>query len=166
MCSMEYTLDQIENWCTLRKFPKEQIEEVKKNFIKQSLFNKIVNRTDETNRNFGLIVSKGNVCLAPGYDYDHSFDTVKKQTVNRTVGNNDSSIEGFVEYYSKYDWFKNWIPKVISNIDIEQAIDEENLSDIAYIYRNRIQGNIKKLEEAYMHIGSDVRDDSEINVER
>lgn len=76
--------NKIENWCAKRNFSKDQIENVKRDFIKQSLFNKLVNRTDETNRNFGLIVSKGNVCLAPGFDYDHSFATTKIPPVKRT----------------------------------------------------------------------------------
>ncbi len=166
LSSMEYTVQEIEKWCSLRKFPKEQIEEVKRDFIKQSLFNKLVNRTDETNGNFGLIASKGNVRLAPGFDYDHSFSTKKIPVVRRTVNGNDSSIEGFVQCYSKYEWFRNWIPEVISNIDVEQAIEGEDLPDIAYIYRNEIQENVRKLEEAYKHIGSGIRNDSQIDMER
>lgn len=166
LSSMEYTTQQIEKWCNLRKFPKDQIEELKRDFIKQSLFNKLVNRTDETNRNFGLITSKGNVKLAPGFDYDHSFSTMKIPVVRRTVNGKDSSIEGFVQYYSKHEWFRNWLPEVISNINVEQAIEGEDLLDIAYIYRNELQENIRKLEEAYKHIGSGIRDDSQTNMER
>lgn len=166
LSSMEYTLEQIENWCRLRKFPKEQIEEAKRDFIKQSLFNKLVNRTDETNKNFGLVVSKGNVKLAPGFDYDHSFSTMKIPVVRRTVNGKDSSIEGFVQYYSKYEWFRNWLPEAISKIDIEQVLEGEDIQEIAYVYRNEVEENKKRIEEAYKHMGSGIKNDSEINVER
>lgn len=164
--SMEYVIEQIDKWCKLRNFPMEQIEHVKKDFIKQSLFNKILNRTDETNRNFGLIVSKGNVRLAPGFDYDHSFSTMKIPPVRKTVRGNDSSIEGFVKYYGEMKWFRDWIPELISNINIEEIIKDINLPDISYVYRNMITENLKELNNAYHYMESDLKDNSRINDER
>lgn len=119
-----------------RRFSSEEIEEVRRDFVKQCIFRKIINDSDEANRNWGIIVKnesmyneknqnnsiKKTVKIAPMYDFEYAFQT-KYKNVYRTI-NGSADIEDFINYYKKEEWFKNWVNEVVCNLDMDDVYNE------------------------------------------
>ena len=131
-------INDIEIFLKRRNYNAKDIIQVKKEFIKQSIFNKYIGYTDEHNMNAGIIVKNENnirrVRLAPCYDLDFSagvYNVINNEVVPRAFfrvsddKKNDliSTLNQFKEILEK-----NYLNRIIQTINIEEAIKngEEN----------------------------------------
>lgn len=123
-------IQKLEYFLYSRRFPSEQIEQVKKDFIKQCIVSKICNNKDEAKRNIGIVVSNNNkenkiernVKMAPMYDLENCF--IPEVCIwEREVGG-DKSLKGVIDKYTKLDWCNDWLKKAIKNINnLDQVYD-------------------------------------------
>ena len=117
----------IEDYLIEHGFYNQDTENIKKEFIKQSFFNKFIKQFDENNHNWGILVNhKSNSArIAPLYDLDCSCDIGKRSKHMRTTDNGSfNSIEQFMRQYKNEEWFEIYIKEVISNFNIEKAFKE------------------------------------------
>ena len=111
----------------LRKFPENQIEKAKLDFLKQEFMAKLIGLCDQTEDNTTLIVStdeegKKTVRMAPMYDYDFSFNATVNFRV-RECDNGKTDIASFVEQYKNYPEFLNFVKKSTSNLDMGEVYE-------------------------------------------
>lgn len=111
----------IVEYLTLRHFKKEQIENVRKEYVKQAFVSKFFDNCDENNGNVGIIVDKDrNVRLAPMFDFDYycglerTCNTNIKKTVNGKIDK-----QSFIEYYKTFNWFMEWLNNNFLAIDFD-----------------------------------------------
>ena len=125
-------LEDIEKYLQRRHVPKTDIEKIKQDFIKQCIFHKFINFTDEHNLNSGILVSKDNegirARLAPCYDLDFAtviYNSISDANIPRTFLR--KSDDGKFDLTSmlkqfKGDFEKDYLKEVIPKINIEEAI--------------------------------------------
>lgn len=123
----------IVEYLTLRHFKKEQIESVRREYIKQAFVSKFFRNCDENNGNVGMIVDKDrNVRLAPMFDFDYycGIERTCQTNVEKTV-NGKIDIQSFLEYYKTFDWFMDWLNNSFLTIEFD-SLDfyEENKNKI------------------------------------
>ena len=149
-----------------RKFPEEDIETVRRNFIKQCIFGKIINDGDEANRNWGIIVKNENVYnektqsnsikrkvkMAPMYDFEYGFQT-KYINTYRTV-NGSSDIKDFINHYKKETWFKEWTENEVCKLNMDEVYEEvlnsskiEIPEEYKEIFSKQVKEKIKIIRE-------------------
>lgn len=105
----------------LRKISPECIDTIKKDFLKQTLFRKLINDSDQNNYNWGIIRDFKKARLAPVYDYEYCFFNHKLYRTERTVGKDKKTdIVSFIQEYHE-DWFIEWIENSINRFDFEKA---------------------------------------------
>lgn len=111
----------IVEYLTLRHFKKDQIENVRREYVKQAFVSKFFRNCDENNGNVGIIVNKDrNVRLAPMFDFDYycGIERTCHTNVEKTV-NGKIDIQSFLEYYKTFDWFMDWLNNSFLTIDFD-----------------------------------------------
>ncbi len=83
----------------------------KKDFIKQSFFNKFIKQLDEHNGNWSILGNNKEhfVKMAPVYDLDCSCDIAKKRKIQRVCKDGGFSLTSFIKDFGKEPWFKQYI---------------------------------------------------------
>lgn len=138
-----------------RRFSQEEIEDTRRNLIKQCIISKILGNNDEANRNWGIIISKQrNVKLAPMYDFEYCLQD--KYEVSRREINGSEQLSEFVKYYSNKEWFDDWIHNRVLNLDMENvyrgvlAISKINVPDnYKEEFKGKIQQSINTIKNVY-----------------
>lgn len=110
-------------------FSKKEAEDTYKNIrtgiIKQSLFNKLVDNSDESNSSWGLIEDEeGKLRLSPMFNFKNCAGCIATDKKVRVVDKNKNYIDDFLIVYSEEDWFKEWIDNAVINLDFDKANDE------------------------------------------
>ena len=125
-------LSSIENYLKIRHFPETDIESIKKEFIKQCIFNKYIDFSDEHNLNAGIIVRKDSsgsrARYAPCYDLDFAAGVynianggVQPRTFFRKSDDGKFSLFSILNQF-KGDFEKAYLRDIMSKINIEDAI--------------------------------------------
>ena len=138
-----------------RRFSEEEIEETRKNLIKQCIISKILSNKDEANRNWGIIISKQrNVKLAPMYDFEYCLQD--KYEVSKREINGSENLNEFIKYYSKEEWFNEWIHNRVLNLDMDNVykgvLDTCKISvpnNYKEEFKNRIEQSINTIRNVY-----------------
>lgn len=160
-------LEKIEGWLRLRKCPETDIERVKMDFIKQTIFNRYIDFSDEHNLNAGIIVnSDGTVSskarMAPSYDTDYSAGVYNQLggripiTFMRSADNGGTDLKSIILQYKDLPWMQQYLKEVISNLNIPEAIEQASkngnlkLSDATVNkYMRFFDRQNKELRDAY-----------------
>lgn len=115
----------IEKCLTNAKIKSQDITAIKREFIKQSFFNKFVKQSDENNHNWGILINRedNRARIAPIYDLDCCCDvgTLRKH-FRTTQDGSTCSISSFIKDFGKYEWFNTYIKEVLEDFDINKAI--------------------------------------------
>lgn len=103
----------------------ETEEKIRREFIKQSLFNKIVFNTNEDNNSWGLIEGEDHrLRLAPVFGYNYCANVHSSNgSKHRVVDKKHDMLEDLIMHYSGETWFKEWIENDVINLDLEKAIE-------------------------------------------
>ena len=140
-------LKNIEEYLKVKHVYQEDIEQIRKSFIKQCIFHKFIDFTDEHNFNSGLIISQRNGVLraryAPEYDLDFSAEVyntinggIQPKVFYRITDDGGFFLDDMLEQF-KGEYEKEYLKEIIPTINIQETIKkgEEN-------------GNIKLSERA------------------
>lgn len=129
-----------------RRFSQGEIEETRRNLIKQCIISKILGNKDEANRNWGIIISKQrNVRLAPMYDLESCLQD--KYINDLREINGSSELGKFISYYSKEEWFNEWINDKVFNLDMDKVyigVQETSKTTMPDNYRKEFTNEIKE----------------------
>lgn len=130
---MKYILEATERYVRekykQKGFSKKEAEDTYKairvGIIKQSLFNKLVNNSDESNNTWGLIEdTTGHLRLSPMFNFKSAAGYHSGNSQVRVVDKNKNYIDDFLIAYSDEEWFKDWIDNAVINLDFDKANDE------------------------------------------
>lgn len=103
----------------------QDITSIKREFIKQSLFNKFVKQSDENNHNWGILMNcdDNRARIAPLYDLDCCCDVgTLRKNCRTTSDGNKSSLSSFINDFGKYKWFNTYVQEILEDFDINEAI--------------------------------------------
>lgn len=167
----------IEEYLSKKQIKNQDIEMIKREFIKQSLFNRFVKQSDENNHNWGILVNKENnrARIAPVYDLDCCCEigTLRKH-VRTTEDDSKYSMSSFIKEFGKYKWFMSYIKEVLEDFDISKAIKEakkatgiEIPENIQNHYKNFFAEKYYELKSAYQqYIESEKNGTQEQDIEK
>lgn len=123
----------IEKFLKLRGFLESDIKKVKEDFIRQCIFNKFIGYSDEHNMNAVIIISVKNkikrVRFGQSYDFDFSSGVynlidgqLNPRAYFRRSDDGKSTLISMLKQF-KGEFEKEYLTKIIKNINIEQAIE-------------------------------------------
>lgn len=123
--NIQNIMNYIEKYLSNLGIKNQDISTIKKEFIKQSFFNKFVKQADENNHNWGILINStdNRARIAPIYDLDCCCDigTLRKH-FRTTQDGNKCSISSFIQDFGKYEWFSTYIQEVLEDFDINKAV--------------------------------------------
>ena len=152
-------LNEIKRFLELRQVPSYRIQEVLDEFIRQEIFKKSVNYTDNHNSNWSLGIDGKKVRLFPAYDFDFCSGIKNTKRIETICDNGLMDLKSFIKQYKNLPWIKEYIEEVIKNYDMNvvfEKVKEKNLLDIPndmkeYFGNTYIQKK-DELEEIYDEI--------------
>ena len=133
---MTYLLDKTDKYVKKLgkkfKLPEEELKtvrgQIRRELIKQTFINKLLLNDNESNRNWGLIVSDGEISLSPmfGFEYCAGVMDLKDLPTRRVVGNigkigGREDIQSFMITFGKEEWFRTWVKEKLKEFDIEET---------------------------------------------
>lgn len=136
----------------------EDMEMVRRNFIKQTIFNKFIEQTDENNGNWGIVKNKnGRFKLAPIYDLDCTCGVSLKGygITKRICDNGRDDLDSIVMQYKDEPCLQEYMKYVIQNFSIEKAFEKAKInskidfSRIAQIEKNPKASVVKQRYEVF-----------------
>lgn len=165
-------LEKISNYLIKNNCNREDKENTEKGFIKQTIFNKFIEQSDENNGNWGIIKDKYNrFRIAPIYDVDCSCNVNKLAKKERKSDNEKTDIESVIMQYKDLPWLKNYIEEIINNFNIQKAFEqsEENTNIIIeqkekQTYTEFFAQRIEMLEKAYSKCYREKIEEKEIEI--
>lgn len=142
----------IRQYFEIRNFSQEQIDSLRRDFIKQVFMSKFLGNVDENNGNISIIYdNKRNVRMAPLYDFDFCCGNELRFKCERKV-DGCTDIEALVKYYINEPWFKSWINDTILNLDLKKALTEQKCKNqMDYnteFYKNFFEKQLSKVRNA------------------
>lgn len=157
----------------------QDIATIKREFVKQSLYNKFVKQSDENNHNWGILINSedNRARIAPIYDLDCCCDigTLRKH-FRTTQDGNKCSISSFVQDFGEYKWFNTYIKEILEDFDLNKAIrDAKNATKIdipesAQNYYKSFFGEryyeLKSAYQEYLKTQQNRQNEEEQNIER
>lgn len=157
----------------------QDIATIKREFVKQSLYNKFVKQSDENNHNWGILINSedNRARIAPIYDLDCCCDigTLRKH-FRTTQDGNKCSISSFVQDFGEYKWFNTYIKEILEDFDLKKAIrDAKNATKIdipesAQNYYKSFFGEryyeLKSAYQEYLKTQQNRQNEEEQNIER
>jgi len=115
----------INKYLNEKGFKSQDIDTIKKEFIKQSLFNRFVKQTDENNHNWGILLNEKEkrARITPIYDLDCCCEsgTLRKK-VRTTSDGSKYDFGAFFRDFGDKKWFNKYVEEVIEDFDINKAI--------------------------------------------
>lgn len=137
-------------------------EQIRKEFIKQSFFNRFVKQVDENNHNWGLLVNEFDrrARISPIYDLDCCCEMGKAGKYMRTTNNGSTIVlDDFIRQYAGEEWFKDYIEEILGKLDIEKALlDSKNKTNFEIPeeykekYRDFFAYRKRELQDAFERI--------------
>lgn len=140
-------ISEVEKYLEIRHVPETDIKAIRENYIKQCIFNKYIDFSDEHNLNAGIIIKKEpegiRARLAPCYDLDFAAGVYNTTTGEiqpryyfRKSDNGGIDLIDMLKQFDS-DFEVKYLEEIFYKIDIDQAMDiaEEygnfKLSDLA-----------------------------------
>ena len=167
-------LDNIIQYLEVNGYTNANREQIKREFIKQSFFNRFVKQVDENNHNWALLVDEFNKTarIAPVYDLDCCCEIGKRGNhMRKTDDGSTVSLDGFMRQYENEEWFKKYVEELTKRLDIEQAFldaQKETKFEIPDKYKEKYRDYLafrkRELEEAYHKVygeKQEIRENSE-----
>ncbi len=125
-------LSEIVNYLNIRHTPETDLELIKKNFIKQCIFNKYIDFSDEHNLNGGILISRGpegtRARLAPSYDLDFATGVynianggIQPQVFFRKSDNGGNDLISMLNQF-RGNFEKEYLKEIIPRINLQEAI--------------------------------------------
>ena len=105
----------------------QDIENTRKDFIKQTIYNRFVKQADENNHNWGILVNQKTkkTRMAPLYDLDCCCDIgplKKHKRIDEEGGT--TGFESIMRQFEGEEWFNKFIKETIIDFDINKAIKD------------------------------------------
>ncbi len=120
---------------------KDACRNIRKDLIKQTIFNKLVFNTNENNNQWGLIENgEHRLRIAPIYNYNYCANVPSRDNTCTRMVNKREDIEDIILRYSDEEWFTTWVESDLIPLDLEKAekdmerITGETLSDEEHEY--------------------------------
>ena len=140
--------------------PADEVQKIKEDFLKMTIFDKVISNWDRNPDNWGLVISpERKIKLAPEFDNNKalnlkSFDYDKAMHLN-----GDYSVEGLLDYcmnnFSDENEFLNFIDNCVRNVDVRKAcsniLNEKNIEishkdmlDMEMVVQGRATQNMRR----------------------
>lgn len=158
--SIESDMENLENVINLNNGSNNDVEESKRNYIKQKIFWYIIDNKDQADRNWGEIVSNNGCKFAPNFDYDFCFGEEDFGPRNFKV--KDTDIENLINKYKNQPWFSEWIKSKVIGFSTEsifkkaeECIPEKHLGKLEGYkagVKNTIDKKISNIKDIFMPI--------------
>lgn len=121
-------LSELEQTLRLRKFPQDEIDAAKLEFLKQEFVAKIVGLRDQKADNSPIIIGSDEeggryARLAPMFDLDYSFQIGEERQnfVARKCDNGQEDIASLIEQYKDYPGFLEFVKSSLQTLDMVQV---------------------------------------------
>ena len=117
-------VDNIMQYLEVNGYTNANREQIRREFIKQSFFNRFVKQVDENNHNWALLVDEFDKTarMAPVYDLDCCCEIGKRGNhMRKTDDGSIVSLDAFMRQYENEEWFKKYVEELTKRLDIEQA---------------------------------------------
>lgn len=171
--NIEKIIGAIDKYLNEKGFKHQDIDIIKKDFVKQSIFNRFVKQADENNHNWGILVNKKEerARMAPVYDLDCCCDVGPlKKHKRKTNDGNTTNMQGFFEDFGSHNWFNMYIKELLEDFDINKAIEKakketgieipENIKDY---YKTFFGERFYELKGAYQNYLNEKTNENEKN---
>lgn len=152
-------LSEIKKFLEFRQVPSYRIQEVLNDFIRQEIFKKSVQYTDNHNINWSLGLEDKKVRLFPAYDFDFCSGINNVKKIETMCDNGLMDLNSFIKQYQSLPWIKEYIEIVIKNYDMNRVfekVEEKTLleipDDIKEYFENIYGKNKEKIELIYSEI--------------
>lgn len=161
-------LSSVRNFLKLRKVPEHTIKKVEDELIRQEIFKKFVEYTDNHNRNWSIAVDGKNVRPFPTYDYDlccgvNYLDSILGKKIETKIescdDNGETDLESFIMQYRNLPWMQTYLREILANLDIEEIFEESyRITGISIpeeaktYYREYFKTRYQELNDAYQKI--------------
>lgn len=117
--------------------PEEEKQKIKEDFLKLTIFDKVISNWDRNPDNWGFIISPdGKIKLAPEFDNNRALN-LKAFDFNKAMHvDQDHSVEALLDYcmenFSNKSEFLDFVDNCVNNVDVRKACDnilnEKNIS--------------------------------------
>ena len=123
--NIQSIMKHINKYLNEKGFKSQDTDTIKKEFIKQSLFDRFVKQTDENNHNWGILLNEKEkrARITPIYDLDCCCEsgTLRKK-VRTTSDGSKYDFGAFFRDFGDKKWFNKYVEEVIEDFDINKAI--------------------------------------------
>lgn len=153
-----------------------EVENIKKNFIKQSMYNRFVKQADENNHNWGILIDEESrkARLSPLYDLDCCCDIGPLKKHRRKDKNGgEVSLESFIKQFENEEWFNIYLQEIIRDFDIDKVIKKAKKAtnitipkEIEDTYRTFFGQRFYELKSAYQKIQEEKQNDNQEIIEK
>ena len=167
-------VDNIMQYLEVNGYTNANREQIRREFIKQSFFNRFVKQVDENNHNWALLVDEFDKTarMAPVYDLDCCCEIGKRGNhMRKTDDGSIVSLDAFMRQYENEEWFKKYVEELTKRLDIEQAFadaQKETKFEIPKKYKEKYRDYFafrkRELQEAYHKVyeeDREIRENSE-----
>lgn len=152
-------LSEIKTFLELRQVPSHRIQEILNDFIRQEIFKKSVNYTDNHNVNWSLGLDGKKARLFPAYDFDFCSGIKNVKIIETLCDNGMMDLKSLIRQYKDLPWMENYIKEVIQNYDINtvfEKIKEKTLLDIPNDMKEYFENTYNKNREEIKSIYSEI----------
>lgn len=168
------------------------INKLKMQYIRQAFLKKVIGLGDEKLENIGIVLTTNgdemkvpDIDISPAFDLDMSFDLAEERKMRRIpTKNGQTDIKSFIEEFSHFDGFKEFMNMITRKIEEEETVIETILDksyevskanyfiqeDARRNYKNYLRTRFRETKEAYQEIfieseRKEVKDDTEAILE-
>ena len=152
-------IDNIMKYLERNGYTNANREQIRREFVKQSFFNRFVKQVDENNHNWALLIDEFDKTarMAPVYDLDCCCEIGKRgRHMRKTDDGSMVTLDGFMKQYKDEEWFRKYIEELMERLDIEKSFldaKKETNFDIPEnykeTYRDYFAFRKRELQEAY-----------------
>lgn len=152
-------LNEIKKFLELRQIPSHRVQEILDEFVRQEIFKKSVNYTDNHNANWSLGIDGKKVRLFPAYDFDFCSGIRNTKRIETLCDNGLMNLNSLIKQYMDLPWMKEYLAEVIRNYDMNvvfEKVREKTLldipSNIKEYFKNTYSKKKKEIETIYSEI--------------
>lgn len=152
-------LNEIKKFLELRQIPSHRVQEILDEFVRQEIFKKSVNYTDNHNANWSLGIDGKKVRLFPAYDFDFCSGIRNTKRIETLCDNGLMNLNSLIKQYMDLPWMKEYLAEVIRNYDMNivfEKVREKTLldipSNIKEYFENTYSKKKKEIETIYSEI--------------
>ena len=144
------------------KFSKEifyRVQEILDEFVRQEIFKKSINYTDNHNANWSLGIDGKKVRLFPAYDFDFCSGIRNTKRIETLCDNGLMDLNSFIKQYRNLPWMKEYLAEVIRNYDMNvvfEKVREKTLLDIPSNIKDYFENTYSKKKAEIETIYSEI----------